>query len=648
MAKLIGQKSESVTSIKAGTNCPSLRLIWLACVLTLATLSAHAQEEPVALPAVRVSASTLPITISTPSQHVSVIGPDDLRSMRQLSVAEILSRQAGLMTDRSATNGGFGSLYLRGADPSHVVILVDHIRLNDPLSSRGSAVDLSTLSGEDIERIEIVRGNVSVAHAEALAGVVHILTRQDRNVRSASAGAGGQGLRNASVSIAQGDWQMSGSHGERGERETGFTRNQALNLGWTTRLDRGAQISANARISESLNLAFPDDSGGIEKSVRRTLESRHAYTNQLSAQALIPSQAFGDIEIQLSHLSRTNDENSPGVAPGIRDAAGLPRIISASDYQRQELQLLSHRQVSAQTHITAGFEFRQESGQLNSRIFFTGFTVPARFKMNRDVAALLLEAQHRTGNWTWQAGIRHESASAASATNQPMLSVRHVPDGQTWHWGASISSAQKLPSFYALGHPLVGNAGLQPEKASQREIYWANQEQTAWPTRITLFHARYRNLIDFDSGPPPRMVNRDNIVSDGIEWKVAHQWQSGVRVQLDGSLMNVRDPAGVTTLRMRPHMQWGVQMSAPLSHQLQASASLRHVTQRLDSSIATGDQWLEPITLLNLACSMPLSSVKDTRLNLAIDNLLNSRSHEVIGTPVNSRTLRVSLSWRAS
>ncbi len=638
-------QSASVIYLEAGVASLSNACIWIACATSFFSHHVCAQEDVPSVSVVHVSASTLPQTVVAPSQHFSVIGPEELRHMRQLSVSEILSRQSGLFADRSASSGGFGSLYMRGADPSHVVILLDNVRLNNPLSSRGSAVDLSTLTGADIERIEIVRGNVSVAHAEALAGVIHIFTRQNREGQSATVGAGGQGLRTAALSLSKEGWQLSGSHNENGDRQTGFTRNQSLNFGWKTQLDSGARVSANVRIGESLNLAFPDDSGGIEKSVHRTLESRHAYTHQFSAQALIPTLALGDLEFQLSHLSQTNDENSPGVAPGVRDPAGLPAVESASDYQKQELQVLSHRQIGTQTHLTTGLEFRQERGELNSQIFFTGFKLPARFSMHRDVTALLIEAQHRTGAWTWQAGLRHESPSAASTSNQPMLSMRHSPTAQSWYWGVSLSSAQKLPSFYALGHPLVGNAALQPEKVTQQEIYWATQDQVAWPTRITLFHARYRNLIDFDSGPPPKMVNRDNIVSDGVEWKTAHQWPSGLRLQLNGSLMNVRDPTGTTTLRMRPHAQWGMQLNAPVMQQIQASASLRRVTQRFDSSIATGDQWLKPLTLLHLALRMPLPETKNAQLQVALDNALNTRNHEVIGTPVNARTLRAVLSW---
>ena len=129
-------------------------------------------ESVTTLDQIQVSASVLPTTAAAASQHITILQRDQLDAMRGASVAEILAAQAGVVVDRSARSGGYGALYLRGADPSHVVILVDHVRQNDPLSSRGSAVDLNTLSSDDIERIEIVRGNASVVNADAMAGLI--------------------------------------------------------------------------------------------------------------------------------------------------------------------------------------------------------------------------------------------------------------------------------------------------------------------------------------------------------------------------------------------------------------------------------------------------------------------------------------------
>ena len=146
------------------------------CVAEAQTGQAVSVLERVTISA--TSASALDLAPNDAAQHVTVITPADIASGRYASVNDVLAAQAGVIVDRGARSGGYGSLYLRGADPSHLVILIDHVRQNDPLSSRGSAVDLNTLTLEDVERIEIVRGNVSVMQGEALAGLIHITTRR--------------------------------------------------------------------------------------------------------------------------------------------------------------------------------------------------------------------------------------------------------------------------------------------------------------------------------------------------------------------------------------------------------------------------------------------------------------------------------------
>ena len=93
------------------------------------------------------------------------------------------------MSTRPAQSGGFVSLYMRGAENSHLLILLDGVKLNDPTTTRGSAFDLSAIDVSQIERIEVLRGPASAVYGgEALAGVVHIITK-----RAVAAGVGGSG-----------------------------------------------------------------------------------------------------------------------------------------------------------------------------------------------------------------------------------------------------------------------------------------------------------------------------------------------------------------------------------------------------------------------------------------------------------------------
>ncbi|MBB6066203.1 outer membrane cobalamin receptor [Pseudoxanthomonas broegbernensis] len=623
-----------------------------AIVLSFAAGALPAQEppEPAVFPAhdldeVRVTATVLPTAAIEASQNVTVLRREDLEAWRGRSLAEVLAGQAGLMVDRSARGGGYGALYLRGADPSHVVVLVDHVRQNDPLSSRGSAVDLNTLALEEIERIEIVRGNASVAHAEAVAGLVHVFTRRPAEGASAGIAAGGDGLRAVRAGLSGQGWRIAASDREDGDGRRGFQGVRAFDAGWARELGQALSLRAAFRYGDSRGRGFPDDSGGPRHAVLRELDARSATTRQFSLMGEF-RPAAGTVEAQWATFSRRGEDSSPGVAGGLRDPAGLPALAARTDYRRDELQATWRLPLGAGGGLGAGVLHQRERGRYDGRIDFGFFQLPTAFAMQRRTDAAFAELRWRHGPWTAQGGLRHErrhdaGAGTGSATH-PMLSLQRRAGADGAHWGASFSRSSKPPSFYALGHPLVGNPGLRPERAEQRELYYANADDAAWPSRLTLFAARYRDLVDFDGGPPPRLVNRARIEAEGLEWRTRHHFDNDWRLSLDGAWMRVRDPLDGIRLRHRPRLQAGAELAVPLDGRHELSLWLHHLGRRFDSSIPTGDRWLEPATTLDLALRRHWGRAI---VLLALDNATDARDEEVIGLEAPGRRLRLSLQW---
>ncbi|WP_395792685.1 TonB-dependent receptor plug domain-containing protein [Aquimonas sp.] len=605
---------------------------------------------------VQVTATALPTTAAAATQHVSVLRREDLDALRGQSLAEVLSRQAGLVIDRGGRSGGYGALYLRGADPSHVVVLIDHVRQNDPLSSRGSAVDLNTLTLDDIERIEIVRGNASVAHAEAMAGLIHLFTRRATAGASAGVAAGGDGLRGAHARIGGGGWRIGASDREDGDDAGGLQQTRAANLGWEHAQAQRWSLRATARFADSDQRGFPDDSGGARFAELRELQLRHDQTRQQSLRGEY-RLAAGTFELQAARFSRDSEDASPGVAPGLRDPFGLPALSADSDYRRDESQASWQGELGSAWQLGLGAQHQHERGRSAGRIDFGAFVLPTAFALSRRSDSVFAELRWANAGWTLQGGLRHErwrddgehrsgsehSSTGRDSATHPMLSLQHLLPGERGHWGASLAQSSKAPSFYALGHPLVGNPALRSERARHRELYYASAADAVWPSRLTLFSARYRDLIDFDSGPPPQLVNRERIEADGLEWRSERRLPQDWRLQLDGSWMRVRNPADGSALRYRPRLQAGAGLRIPLRAERELILGLRHLGRRFDSSIPTGDRWLDASTLVDVGLRQQLGAFE---LLLAVDNLANAREEEAIGVLMPGRRLRLSLQWQ--
>ncbi len=611
-------------------------------------ISQSGQPQPTTerLPDILVTASALISPQNHPSQPSTILTRADIVQLNPSSLNALLSLQVGIAIDSSPRTGNYASLYLRGADPSHVVILIDGIRQNDPLSSRGSAVDLNTMALADIERIEIVRGSASVVHREALAGIVQIFTKRQNAKPSVNLqiGVGGDGYETAAALWRGDNISLSATTQRDGiAANDGRSKSNSFNAAFHSQIGDSTTLKATLRATDADNLSFPDDSGGRRFAVGRTKEHRQAETQQGTIQATSRFDGFGILESSISMLSRQSEESSPGVARGLRDPAGLPPIDSLGDYRRNEMYLWwrpALRQNAWQAMV--GIDGQTESVTYDSRIRFGPAVIPAVFKQKRETLGLIIEARYENDGWGLQSGLRMDHAKGRDDIH-PVVSTFVSCGVNCGTFGASWSSAVKLPSFYALAHPLVGNPLLKPESTRQFEMYYATSPGAAWRGRIALFSARYQDLIDFDAGPPPRLLNRARINSSGIEVTSQHELNERMSLHLNATAIDIRDPLGGPPLRQRAKQQASARLSRHFTKGWDGQLQLKYVGSRYDSSIPTGNIWLPAYTTLDATLNI---NVEKFRIVFALDNLLNKRFDETIGTAATSRRVRLGIQWQ--
>jgi len=104
-----------------------------------------------------------------------VITREDIENTQALDLAELLRFQAGLDIGRNGGPGQTTSVFIRGTESNHTLILIDGVEMN-PGTIGGGA--MQNISPEMIERIEIVKGaRSSLYGSEAIGGVISITTR---------------------------------------------------------------------------------------------------------------------------------------------------------------------------------------------------------------------------------------------------------------------------------------------------------------------------------------------------------------------------------------------------------------------------------------------------------------------------------------
>jgi len=338
--------------------------------------------------------------------------------------------------------------------------------------------------------------------------------------------------------------------------------------------------------------------------------------------------------LTLAYSEQEDESVTPAIAPGALD--GVPALTAATSFSRFEATgdfAFGHGPLTA----SLGAAWLRESGRSEGIIDF-GFPLPVAFDLVRTTRSLFAEAAWRpdgaivvnlAGRYDDVAGGPHAWTGRAAFSYQfaagPALFAR-------------FGEGYKLPSFYALGHPLIGNPALRPERSRNIEagLEWTRANGDL--LRLTLFDNRFRNLIDFD----PVLfttVNRDRVSARGVE--LEGRWSVGARFVLAGALTWL-DLDSPTPLRGRPRWQGSLRAAWLASDGLELNAALRANSRFNDSAIPTGAVVTPGHGELDLGLRYRLS--RTLTLDAALRNVGGSNHQQAVGFPAPGRLLRATLS----
>ena len=145
---------------------------------------AYSEEEPVVVTATRTAQ-----TVDASLAAVSVIDREEIEALQPLTVADILRTVPGLTVSNTGGLGQPSSVFLRGSESDHVLVLIDGVKVG---STTLGSTSFQYLDPDQIERIEVVRGPRSSLYGpDAIGGVIQIFTRDPAKAPRASAFATG-------------------------------------------------------------------------------------------------------------------------------------------------------------------------------------------------------------------------------------------------------------------------------------------------------------------------------------------------------------------------------------------------------------------------------------------------------------------------
>lgn len=431
------------------------------------------------LPPVVVSATGYAQPLSQALPSVSVITREQIEQSGAQNLTTLLQQVAGVQVTSNGGPGQSGNVYLRGFGGPDVLVLLDGVPINAQ-DSTGVAY-LNNFTTDQIERIEIIRGNVSAIYGSgAIGGVVLITTREGSKTPQASvaASAGSRGTYTASANAS------------------GVVGNTALQAGISRYITQGIP-SQNPQLS-----GLPDARDGYRNttmsgSVVQTLapghslglrafssDARYTYNNttawgrtqQQLGQVFLDDQ-FGNwiSHLSLSQQDTTNDNGPSG---------------NLSHYRTRVQQLAWRNTVTLTPGWTAtgGLDLQRQSivGRYDYGPYYSG-----AFDTSRNARAVFAGIDGSFAGNDLQLNVRHDAIDGYGGQNTGYFGYGRELGGG-FKAIASYSTAFNAPPLGYLYDPNAGNPNLQPEKARTIEagLQWS-QGPNVW--RATAFQTKATN-----------------------------------------------------------------------------------------------------------------------------------------------------------
>ncbi|MBU4463117.1 MAG: TonB-dependent receptor plug domain-containing protein, partial [Proteobacteria bacterium] len=160
-------------------SCAAVLLVFMFFALP-APIFAQEEGAVVTMEETVVTASRIEELLKYSPDSVTIVTGEEIQKKGKQTVIDVLKDVPGISIAQYGSPGGGSSIYMRGTNNAHTLIMIDGVRVGDPMATDGK-MSIADLSTDNIERIEIVRGAQSVLYgSDAIGGVINIITKKSK------------------------------------------------------------------------------------------------------------------------------------------------------------------------------------------------------------------------------------------------------------------------------------------------------------------------------------------------------------------------------------------------------------------------------------------------------------------------------------
>lgn len=600
-------------------------LIFLFLV-SISSAEAESIETNYDLGEILVSATKIEQYQAEVGSSTTVITSDQIRKKGRVSVLELLREVPGVSILQSGGVGSVSSIHIRGTKAGHTLVMIDGIKVNDPMISDG-AFNFAHLLTVNIERIEVVRGPQSTLYGSAaMGGIVNIITKEGKGDRVWDVSFEGGSQKTYKEQLG-----VSGSS-EKIDYALSILRLDVDGISWASGTDTNEKDAyENTTASAKLGYKVSDSSKAVV--VFRKTNAVYDYDDGASADD--PNKAgwtnsfMGKVSFDQAINSMWDHKITIGYSKITRKYLDEPDEIDAGDD--------THNWFSGNTRniewqhnvypvdsmtITSGFEYEENYGVGDGRQSWNRFDEKTVYNRGYYLQNQLKFFE----NLYITPGIRvDENQNFGTATTYKISTSYILPKTGTRfmaNWGTGF----KAPTLFQL-YSSYGTLTLSPER---NESYDIGFEQALLNNKLnfgaTYFNNYFDNMVEYDFATS-KYGNIDNAEMEGIETVFSYDLLENLSIDTNYTYTRTKDRDSGKELLRRPKHQAVLSLDWNYIKKGNINLSSNYIGGRWNDSANT--ERLKTYVTVDIRTSYNLND--NIELFFKIDNIADRDYHQVLG-----------------
>ena len=570
-------------------------------------------------------------TISNKISPTTIINKKQIEEYNLIDLPAVLKFVNGVQAVQSGPRGQQTSVFMRGTNSNHTLVLLNGIPINDQSTDNG-AYDFGQDFMFTVSRVEIYKGTAG-AHfgADAIGGAVNLITDIDYTNRLSISGSNNNRTLEGNYITNFNDWQINvtgGLHNSQSESalaegtDKDGAQNKSAGINIVRWLSDKLKFRSNLFVRNTLT-----DLDGHSVLLQNGFDSNNNLYALQTGFDYITQDSKSYITLHTHSYDR--EYNSPG---NEFDNYESDSYVVRAEHTKKSSDAFTYGVGVEYKYDTASFDNRGSyNSSLSGDYDNIGIFANLGYNFNND--------------WSSSLNVRTDNNNIVGSNNSYKLGIMRENLLPKLNLRFNHAEGFKNPSLYELygadNWGYQGNINLQAEQSVSNEINFDYAFDSNNQLTVSLFRNEIGNLIEYNNNTYTNN-STGSLKQSGIELAYGLNYDRN-RVTFIGSSLSSEKTDGSAQLR-RPELSFGINYDRALDNNLNVYTNYKYTGEQLDIHNSNWSTVTMPEThLLDVGVTKNYYGID---IGLSVNNLLDQNYQSPHGFSQEGRKLNFVLKRR--